>query len=100
MNHTNNNGETAGKLCLQYCEKVDKEEVLKVLHAAGEIGEELQNNMKDPHVYLANFCREAIRKQLLKMSQENLFVRVPKLGLPKPLQKFLLYNVSLDDTAE
>ena len=31
------------------------------------------------------------------MSDVNLFVRVPRLGLPDELQKFLLFNMSTDD---
>ena len=31
------------------------------------------------------------------MSKMNLFARVPKLGLPKPLQSYVLFDVSLDD---
>ena len=46
---------------------------------------------------LMHLCREAIRNHLLQMSPVNLFVQVPQLGLPNSLQKYLLYNVSLDD---
>ena len=46
---------------------------------------------------LSHLCRKVIRKHLLELDRhENLFVRVPKLGLPNPLQKFLLYNTTLD----
>ena len=46
---------------------------------------------------LSHLCRDVIRKHLLQMSQVNLFASVPKLKLPEPLQKLLLYNVSLED---
>ena len=45
-------------------------------------------------------CRDGIRKHLLQMSNMNLFARVPKLGLPKPLQNYLLYNMKLDEDNE
>ena len=38
---------------------------------------------------------------LLKLDlHENLFVRVPRLPLPKALQSYLLYDQTLDDEAE
>ena len=38
-------------------------------------------------------CREVIRNHLLELNRiENLFIRVPKLGLPIPLTKYLLYG--------
>ena len=41
-------------------------------------------------------CREVIRKKLIQSDPHtNLFVRVPKLGLPKPLHLFLLYDIDL-----
>ena len=45
---------------------------------------------------LKDICRRAIREHLLQMSRVNLFVRVPYLGLPPSLAKYLLYDVSLD----
>ena len=46
---------------------------------------------------LSHLCRDAVRRHLLPLSHKrNLFVRVPKLGLPVPLQEFLLYDISLD----
>ena len=39
---------------------------------------------------LSYLCRASIRKHLLQMNNSDLFVAVPKLGLPKPLMKFLL----------
>ena len=44
--------------------------------------------------------REVIRKHLLQMSPVNLFVQVPRLGLPTLLQDYLLLNVSLDDDGD
>ena len=46
---------------------------------------------------LSHLCREAIRNHLLDIDRhENLFVRVPRLGLPPVLNDYLLYNVSLN----
>ena len=42
---------------------------------------------------LKHLCRETIREHLLQMSQDNLFVRVPRLGLPKSLAGYLLHHV-------
>ena len=47
---------------------------------------------------LKHLCRETIRKHLLQLDpHENLFHRVPRLGLPALLQRYLLYNQTLDD---
>ena len=48
---------------------------------------------------LKSICREAIRNHLLQMSNVNLFVRVPRLGLPSILTDYLLYDQTLDDVA-
>ena len=50
---------------------------------------------------LKRMCREAVRKHLLNVDpHENLFVRIPQLGLPSILSEYLLYDVSLDDELE
>ena len=49
---------------------------------------------------LKNICRESIRNHLLQMSNVNLFVRVPRLGLPLILTDYLLYDQTLDDDAD
>ena len=42
-------------------------------------------------------CREAIRKHLLKLDPHtHLFYRVPRLGLPAALQKFLVFDQTID----
>ena len=46
---------------------------------------------------LSHLCRASIRKHLLQMSNMNLFARVPKLGIPKPLMKYLLFTEMLDE---
>ena len=46
---------------------------------------------------LKNICREAIRNHLLQMSNVNIFIRVPRLPLPKALQSYLLYDQTLNE---
>ena len=47
---------------------------------------------------LMEICRSAIREHLLGIDlNENLFFRVPRLGLPKLLCSYLLFNVRIDD---
>ena len=47
---------------------------------------------------LKHLCRVKIRNHLLELDpHQNLFVRVPQLGLPKSLATYLLYDVSMDD---
>ena len=42
-------------------------------------------------------CGEVIRKRLIQCDPHtNLFINVPKLGLPKPLHPYLLYNMSVE----
>ena len=42
-------------------------------------------------------CRETIRKKLIQSyPHTNLFVKVPVLGLPKPLLSYLLYDMSVE----
>ena len=46
---------------------------------------------------LMQLCRTAIRQHLLKVDpHENLFVRVPRLGMPNLLCSYLLFNVVID----
>ena len=52
------------------------------------------------YFYLNQLCREAIRKHLLDLDPHtNLFERIPKLGLPTPLAKYLLFYTSLDPSS-
>ena len=47
---------------------------------------------------LHHHCRMAIRRHLLKLDRhENLFLRIPRLGLPSRLTKYLLFDTSLDE---
>ena len=55
----------------------------------------------DLHGHLKHLCRVRIRNHLLELDpHQNLFVRVPQLGLPKSLALYLLYDVTVDDVSE
>ena len=75
-----------------------------LLYAAGETIDEtkvhIPDNLKPPELNLKHLCRETIRKQLIQLSPVNLFHRVPKLGLPPLLARYVLYSVSLDAAAD
>ena len=119
VNVKNNSGQNATAL---YVRKVDHRatwegESLGLLTAAGDImAEEDHEKLKtrkylldgeedvkeyffpsDPVPLLMHLCREAIKSALIKIDPHmNLFLRVPKIGLPIKLTRYLLYNMSLD----
>ena len=71
-------------------EKLDETNVTieDILDAVHETGDEL---------CLKHLCRETIREHLIELnSHQNLFIRIPKLGLPSLLTKYLLYDMTLD----
>ena len=50
---------------------------------------------------LRHICRETIRKHLLNLDPHtHLFDRMPRLGLPSLLTRYLLYYKSLDDDVD
>ena len=66
----------------------------------GEATEEMRTMLRETksEPCLSDLCRDLIRKHLLKLDpHENLFIRVPRLGLPAALSDYILFNVSLDD---
>ena len=76
-----------------------KDGVRELLFAAGQNISPRKGTQK---IYgnctLQNRCRLVIRSHLLQIDrQQNLFCRIPRLGLPSPLVRYLLYDVSLDD---
>ena len=79
-------------------------EILQLLLAAGESADmNVEEIFKCPDFEkgLKHLCRDAIRKHLLELDQNiNLFQRIPKLGLPCLLTKYLLYNMSLNTESE
>ena len=56
----------------------------------------LEEIFPETELSLKNICRKSIRNHLLQMSNVNLFVRVPRLGLPSILTDYLLYDQTLD----
>ena len=62
---------------------------------------QVSDYLKPPEFSLKHLCRETIRKHLLDIDPlENLFGRIPQLGLPSSLTVYLLYSLSLDDDAD
>ena len=83
--------------------KPDKTMVL-LLYAAGETLNDTSVQWGKKYIFhkalrlnLKHLCREAIRKRLLEVDRHsNLFGRIPRIGLPSVLCRFLLYDQSLD----
>ena len=79
-----------------------------ILHAAGERYdvedfEMFPDILKEQYIQfpLKHICREAIRNHLLDLDPyQHLFYRIPQLGLPSILVRYLLYNMSLDNNDE
>ena len=77
----------------------------KLLYAAGETLDYVREHVipdclrfEDSKLQLKHICRETIRKHLLDLDlRHHLFGRIPKLGLPSALNRYLLFNESLDD---
>ena len=54
--------------------------------------------LTDVKLDLMGQCRKVIRKRLLDVDpHENLFMRIPKLGLPKSLVEYMLFGISFTD---
>ena len=77
----------------------NEEELALLLYAAGErLNKEEIREVPDylelpEEMTLRHLCRESIRKHLLQISKMNLLVRVPKLGLPSKMTRYLLYEI-------
>ena len=55
-------------------------------------------NTTSRQMQLAHICRVSIRDRLLKLDlHQHLFNRIPRLGLPELLKRYLLYDESPDD---
>ena len=75
-----------------------------IVHCADSTGNRTQVPLPDylkpateVQLDLMHQCRERIRKQLIDIDPHgNLFLRIPKLGLPGPLSQYLLFYTSLD----
>ena len=86
------------------------EKTLRALHAAGEVVEgdyvrtadynepvlDYVQELNSPEGNLKDMSRRAIRKHLLELSPVNLFCKIPQLELPKLMEDYLLYGVTLD----
>ena len=104
--HVNTLNPNALQQVFNFCGEADGYLVGKLqflLYAAGENirpPEELKLTKKEVST-LMNLCRLTLRSRLILLnSKRNLFVRIPRLGLPWLLNSYLLYNVSLDKTDE
>ena len=84
------------------------DEVSKLLFAAGETLDNVTQSkipdclkFEDLQFQLKHICRETIRKHLFDLDpHHHLFGRIPKLGLPNALSKYLVYDESLDESDE
>ena len=69
-----------------------EEDTMLLLHAAGQEVEKKPEEVAS----LKNLCRKYIRRHQLEKDASNLFIQIPRLGLPTVTTKFLLYNMSLE----
>ena len=75
---------------------------LELLYAAGELVDlprwiQDEEGRSGRQLSLKDLCRMSIRDHLLHLDRHsNLFIRVPKLGLPSLLARYLLYDITLD----
>ena len=81
------------------CPEMSKAERDLMIYAAGQGGScSHLSDLEPKEICLMSLCRAAIRNRLLGLNpHENLFVRIPRLGLPSSLTKYLLYDVSTDE---
>ena len=106
INRTNTLGNNALKTHLVKCHPPSKT-VSVQLQAAGEevaasiffqIPKFLQH--KRIGMQLKHMCRQTIRKHLMQIDpHQHLFIRIPQLGLPSALNRYLLLNMSLETSA-
>ena len=110
INIFNKSNQNALKHHMVECQSVNRE-TIKLLVTAGETLERATSTVTNTRNQLLNLidyleqedtlkaaCREAIRKHLLEIDpREHLFYRVPKIGLPAALTKFMLFGLSLDE---
>ena len=75
--------------------QVKSNEVWKVVAAAG--ADVFYRKKRKAVSSLKSTCRKVIRRRLMIVGDsQNLFHKVPLLGLPSLVQEYLLYNVNLD----
>ena len=77
--------------------------IIRCLIAAGETLNEMSSLQQETKTFVSlnHLCRGTIKEHLLDLDpHENLFVRVPRLGLPSTLQRYLLFDETLEDEEE
>ena len=115
INRRDRHGQNALRIYMMNADTVNKE-ICSLLFAAGETTPEtftkwyhapMEFSAADylPQIknkfYLSHLCRVAIRKYLLRLDMHtDLFDRVPRLGLPRSLTEYLLYDMSLDSPSQ
>ncbi len=79
--------------CLPYRISWHKTEAFMVVRGGGKV----ELGLPEPHdpFNLKSLCRRSIRGHMMRVSRVNLFVRVPKLPLPKAMRECLLYGVNV-----
>ena len=71
---------------------------LKTLSLAAVESEVVKFKEANSELRLSDLCRERIRNHLLELDpHQNMFVRVPRLGLPATLARYLVHDMSIDD---
>ncbi len=79
------------------------EEMVTLLYVAGDTlagttadqDPQCDKLKQGPEINLFAICRGFIRSHMMSVSKVNLFHRIPKLQLPKPVTSYLLHNVEL-----
>ena len=102
INKLNTSGQNSLQAYVRNAEPI-MEDTITLLFAAGERADQLSLtelkgvlNLDSVKYRLKHICREVIRKHLVATNpHDNLFARIPQLGLPSLLADYLLYNVSL-----
>ena len=76
--------------------------ILKLCFIAGEYVGDAEEEMREKlsegesELWLQQLCRDAIIRYILYVNpHQNLFVRVPRLGLPAAIKQYIMYYVSL-----
>ena len=98
-----NSSEFLNCLTLEIDDPNEQTEMVEVLHASGqEIDPVYKKQIESysPQLQeestLKNLCRESIRKHLINLDKySHLYNRIPRIGFPKSLKDYLLYNTSL-----
>ena len=70
----------------------------KIMPSVGCTKTAIPEYLQHEQLSLKEKCREAIRKHLLDIDPHgNLFHRIPKIGLPSVLDRYVLFDMSIDD---